>query len=523
MKKLLSITITLLTVMTINAQTAASDWNVVAEKDWTGGFEEYYPYWYQFDDDQNGSVTSDPDGVAITLPTKAGQAWQPQTIILQEADLEVGHTYLVRITAIIPSDGILQVNMGNWLYNEQWAFDVKASDDFQDIDVVFDNFLEQYSGSNADNVHVFFQSGCIVGTTIIKKVQVIDLTPADNLYDAANIAYNIVTEGNKKYAEVTQNAKKDYKGTVIIPSSVTLKGEKYTVSKIGDNAFSFTQPTSVVIPNTVTSIGDNAFNLCWTLKSVVIPSSVKSIGKMAFLTSNLSSINIPSSVTTIGEGAFCGCAMASVTIPSSVTSIGISVFSACQNLTSIKVSRGNSIYDSRDNCNAVIETSSNKLVAACKSTFIPNSVTRIGERAFSQCDGLTCINIPSSVTTLDKEAFWNCQDLTVIRSLRSIPPQCIEKPFDSVDKENCVLFVPKGSKNLYAGAGYWKEFKNIEEAEIGDVNLDGSVDMTDLIDLVDYIMGSSTKNILEIMANVNGDTRVDAADIVRLISLINER
>lgn len=90
MKKQLLITITLLTVMTINAQTVASDWKVVAEKDWTGGFEGNYPYWYQFSDDQRGSVTSDPDGVAIILQTKSGQAWQLQTIILQDADLEVG-------------------------------------------------------------------------------------------------------------------------------------------------------------------------------------------------------------------------------------------------------------------------------------------------------------------------------------------------------------------------------------------------------------------------------------------------
>jgi len=83
-------------------------------------------------------------------------------------------------------------------------------------------------------------------------------------------------------------------------------------------------------------------------------------------------------------------------------------------LTSIIVASGNTKYDSRDNCNAIIETSSNRLIAGCKNTIIPNSVTSIGQIAFYGCTGLTSIEIPNSVTRIGDEAFFGCSGLTSI-------------------------------------------------------------------------------------------------------------
>ena len=180
--------------------------------------------------------------------------------------------------------------------------------------------------------------------------------------------------------------------------------------------------TSVSIPNSVTTIGNNAFKDCTNLSSITIPNSVTSIGEYAFSDcSRLTSITIPNSVTSIGKSAFSGCTgLSSVTIGSSVTSIERRAFYQCTGLTSIKVEEGNSIYDSRENCNAVIEKNTNNLFLGCQNTIIPNSVTSIGEEAFYQCSGLTSITIPSSVTSIGNDAFWYCSGLTSITIPNSV-------------------------------------------------------------------------------------------------------
>ena len=185
-----------------------------------------------------------------------------------------------------------------------------------------------------------------------------------------------------------------YTGDVVIPEVVTFDGITYPVTAIGEWAFGRSENmTSVVIPSSVTSIGTDAFYDC--------------IG--------LTSVTIPNSVTTLGEEAFCACrSLTSMTIPSSVTSIGPSAFGFCDSLTSLTVESGNTIYDSRDGCNAIIETASNTLIAGCQNTVIPNSVTAIGNYGFSGCSGLTSINIPGSVTAIGEEAFRCCNGLTSV-------------------------------------------------------------------------------------------------------------
>ena len=187
--------------------------------------------------------------------------------------------------------------------------------------------------------------------------------------------------------------------SVTIPNSLT---------SIGREAFSSCSGlTSITIPNSVAYIGDYAFSGCSGLTSVTIPNSVTSIGGDAFRgCSGLTSVTIPISVTSIGYEVFYGCSgLTSITIPNSVTSIDHYAFGNCSGLTSIIVGNGNEIYDSRNNCNAIIETSSNTLIVGCKNTVIPNSVTSIGGSAFSNCKGLTSITIPNSVTSIGNYAF----------------------------------------------------------------------------------------------------------------------
>lgn len=171
---------------------------------------------------------------------------------------------------------------------------------------------------------------------------------------------------------------------------------------------------------TVIGISPIAFSGCTGLTSVVIPNGITYIGELAFWDcSGLTSITIPNSVTSIGGGAFADCTgLSSMLIPRSVTEIGLNEegypFVGCTSLTFIVVEDGNPIYDSRNNCNAIILTESNELIFGCKNTIIPNDVMTIGYSAFADCTGLTSITIPNSVTSIGGGAFWGCTGLTSV-------------------------------------------------------------------------------------------------------------
>ena len=158
------------------------------------------------------------------------------------------------------------------------------------------------------------------------------------------------------------------------------------------------------------------------IKKVVIENGVTNIGEYAFSGSKgLTSVIIPNSVTSIGRDAFYDCpGLTSITIPNSVTSIGRDVFGNCTSLTSITVEQGNNNYDSRNNCNAIIEKESNTLIAGCKKTVIPNSVTSIGNYAFYDCSSLTSVTIPNSVTSIGNYAFSFCSGLNSITIPNSV-------------------------------------------------------------------------------------------------------
>ena len=203
-----------------------------------------------------------------------------------------------------------------------------------------------------------------------------------------------------------------------IPENVTYNNVTYPVTAIGNNAFENCRTlTSVTIPNSVTSIGYSAFNgTAWYNNQ---PDGLVYAGLVAYKYKGTmpegTSIVLKEGTKGIAVGAFLDCTgLASVTIPNSVTSIGYYPFARCSNLTSVVVEDGNEVYDSRNNCNAIIETAINELIAGCPTTVIPNSVTSIGYMAFLQCSGLTSIDIPNSVTSISNQAFYYCKDLTSV-------------------------------------------------------------------------------------------------------------
>ena len=297
--------------------------------------------------------------------------------------------------------------------------------------------------------------------------------------------------------------------TIVIPSSVT---------SIGAGAFSCTGLTSITIPPNVTSIEDVMFYECINLTSIEIPSSVTSIRDLAFEgCSGLTSIEIPNSVNSIGDEAFAGCSgLTSIEIPNSVNSIGERAFMECSGLTSIVVVSGNPVYDSRNNCNAIIETASNTLIVGCKNTKITSSVTSIGNHAFEGCRGLTSITIPNGVTSIEDYAFIGCKGLTSITS-------CIKDVFETgyyafKGCENATLYVPRGTKSQYQSTADWYRINNIVEmSNPYDVNNDGSTDISDVVSLVNFILDSSTTDN---SYDVNGDGSVDISDVVYLVNMI---
>ena len=299
------------------------------------------------------------------------------------------------------------------------------------------------------------------------------------------------------------------------------------VTHIGNAAFNECYSlASVTIPNSVSEIGNGAFNLCSSLSSVEIPSSLTILSPALFFgCTSLASITIPEGVTEIGDAAFEWCtSLTSVSIPASVQSIGEGVFGSCTNLSSITVDATNTVYDSRDNCNAIIETSTNTLIAGCMNTIIPASVTAIGGYAFYECTGLTSVTIGNEVTAIEDYAFANCKGLTSITVENETPITITHKAFLNVDKAACTLYVPAGTKSAYESAEGWKEFENIEETApdyiIGDANGDGSVDIGDVIAILNSMAGKVSENFNELAADANDDDEIDIGDVIAVLNIM---
>ena len=243
------------------------------------------------------------------------------------------------------------------------------------------------------------------------------------------------------------NMSSGYSGYIEIPSSIVVYGEDdpetwedesqidYFVKAIGDNAFAYSDITSISIPYGVVNIGMGAFYECRNLTSITIPYGVEGFGWGAFSgCSNLTSIELPSSLKEIGNWVFAGCTkLSSIMIPNGVTEICEQAFKECTSLTSVT---------------------------------IPSSVTNIGDEAFYECQRLSSVMIPSSVTSIGSEAFQGCSWLNIVEVGWSEPLPQTSGLFPG--HTDVILYVPVGSKAAYEAADYWKDFKEIKETIVFD-------------------------------------------------------
>lgn len=183
-------------------------------------------------------------------------------------------------------------------------------------------------------------------------------------------------------------------GNVVIPANV---GGKKVVGTDNHGVFDMREGvdaiTSITLPDTLEFIGNDSFQYYWC---------------------DIKSITIPDSVKTIGDGAFRGAKLRSINIPKGVTSLGDDVFENCSYLSKITVDSENPVYDSRNNCNAIIETATNTLVRGCAATVIPSDITAIASTAFAGCNTLEKITLPNGLKNIGMHAFLGCSQITAI-------------------------------------------------------------------------------------------------------------
>ncbi|MCR5314201.1 MAG: leucine-rich repeat domain-containing protein [Bacteroidaceae bacterium] len=232
------------------------------------------------------------------------------------------------------------------------------------------------------------------------------------------IYYKVNSDGKSLSVSPENFSGNTYSGDIIVPSDVEYDGASYKVTGVGLYSFyNCEKLTSVTLPSSIKTISSYAFASSAELTEISLSDGIEEFGDYAFSGCiSLESLYLPTSLTKIGNSCFSSCeSIKSLVIPENVSQIGASTFEGCNSLTSLAVDTHNPVFDSRSDCNSIIETSTKTLIFGCQSSTIPFGIDSIANYAFNHCVGLTSIDIPVSASKLGDYVFANCANLTTVK------------------------------------------------------------------------------------------------------------
>ena len=339
----------------------------------------------------------------------------------------------------------------------------------------------------------------------------------ESFYIPKNVkTINNALQGNNNLREITVDAENPY-----FDSRDNCNGIMETASNTLIFATAYTE-----IPASTEHLGDYVFQtIQFANKTLYLPQSLQSIGKYCFCLTNLESIpnfdQLP--ITTIEEGVFANSALKSISIPPTVTSVNNMAFGHCKNLEILKIGKnvtefnpgatiitpalmsisvedGNTKYDSRDNCNAIILTESNTLIRGCKYSSIPSSVKHIGDSAFCET-GFELKALPKNISQIGKCAFYEC---TIPNTVRITPTLRVIGPlaFCECDNIEKLIFEYRENRSIgssaFSGSSVKTAILNVDEVnaswlgsckQLHTIVLDDGVEITNNVSLAskDYI------------------------------------
>lgn len=307
-----------------------------------------------------------------------------------------------------------------------------------------------------------------------------------------------------------------FKGCFALRNEVTIPAG---VETIGSNAFAGCRNAKFnpALPETLTAIGDYAFQNCANLYAVTLPASLQTIGAHAFEASNVQEAVLPAGLKTIGAYAFRKCSnITRVTLPDGLTTLGEGAFQQCEALVTADLMNPMEITSipryAFDGCSGLrnvylpffIEAVGDYAFRGCASLrqiqfvaptktigayafsgcrslksldlFKCENFTTIGSYAFSGCTSLKSLNLPKSLETIGEYAFSGCQAISVISSPSLVPPTIAnESALNGIDKDVCVLTMPKSVYLDYFRAPYWGQFVEYTASVLVGVDGQGSV------------------------------------------------